>query len=87
MLNVGNSFGMFPKLAMNRGVHCCLRETESCSDPVHILGECSWIALQQNAVQDTLAALFVHSQSCKMKSTVEHGNEFGFNLFLFIGLF
>ena len=35
------------------------------------MGECSSVALEQNPVQDTSAALLFHSQSCGMKSAVE----------------
>ena len=41
------------------------------SNTVHIEGACTSVALEQNRVQDTLAALLVHSQSCRMKSRVE----------------
>ena len=71
MLNAGNGCGMIPKLSVNRGVHYSLRKNETSSDSSHIVGECSWIALEQNAVQDTLAALLVHSHSSRIKSTVD----------------
>ena len=35
------------------------------------MGECSSVVLEQNSEQDTLAALLVHSQSCRMKSTAD----------------
>ena len=54
-----------------RSRQCSLLENEPSSDSVQIVGECSSVALEQNPVQDTLAALPVHSQSCTMKSTVE----------------
>ena len=72
---------MFPNLLVNR----FLWENEPGFNSVHIVGVCSSVALELNSVQDTLAALLVHSQSCKTKSTVVHGNEFGLNLFLIVG--
>jgi len=44
---------------------------EKTSDSVHIVGECSSVVSEQNSVQDTLAALLVHSQFCRMKSTAD----------------
>ncbi len=37
----------------------------------HIVGVCGFVAFEQNPVQGTLAALLVHSQSCRIKSTDE----------------
>ena len=56
---------------VNHQVHCSLWENEPGSNSVHNVGVCSSAALEQNPVQDTLAASLVHSQSCRMKSTVE----------------
>ena len=61
MLSAGNGSGMIPKLSVNRGLHCSLRENEPSFDSAHIVGECSSVALEQNRVQDTLSALLVHS--------------------------
>ena len=52
---------------MNSEVHYSVCENEPLSDSVHNVGECTSVALEQNPVQGTLAAL----QSCRMKSTVE----------------
>ena len=71
MLSAGNGSGMIPRLSVIRGVHCSLRKNETSSDSGLIVGECSSIALEPNAVQDTLAALLVHSQFCRMKSTAD----------------
>ncbi len=38
---------------------------------MNLVGECSSVAFEQNPVQGTLAALLVHSQSCRMKSTID----------------
>ena len=61
MLSAGNGSGMIPRLSVIRGVHCSLRKNETSSDSGLIVGECSSIALEPNAVQDTLAALLVDS--------------------------
>ena len=63
MLSAGNGSGMIPKLSVNRGLHCSLRENEPSFDSAHIVGECSSVALEQNRVQDALASLHVHSLS------------------------
>ena len=62
---------MIPKLSMIRAVHCSLLKKDPTSDSVHIMEECSSGPSEENPVQDTLAALLAHSQSCRMKSTVE----------------
>ena len=54
---------------MNRAVHCSLLEKDTSSDSVHIMAECSSGALEENPVQDNLAALIC--QSFRMKSTVD----------------
>ena len=41
------------------------------SDSVHIVGESSSVAFEQNPMEDTLAALLVHNQHCRMKWTVD----------------
>ena len=58
---------MISNFLLNREVQFSVRENEPGSNSV------AWssVALEQNRVQDTLAALLVHSQSCRMKSTVE----------------
>ena len=59
VLSAGNGSGMTPKLSVNRP----LRENEaSFDDSAHIMGECSLVALEQNRVQNTLAA-FALSQA------------------------
>ena len=68
VLSAGNGSGMIPKLAVNRGVHCSLQEIESSSD---FVGKCRSIALEQNLVRDTLAALHVHSRTWRIKSTLD----------------
>ena len=67
MLSAGNGSGMIPKLSVNRGVHCSLREIEPSSD---FVGICSSVALEQNLVRDTLAALHVQSRTWRIKSTL-----------------
>ena len=74
LLIAQNASVTIPKLSVNREVHCCLWENEPSSDSIHIVEEYNWVVLEQNPVQDTLAALLVHSQSCTMKSTVD-GNK------------
>jgi len=66
-----NASVMMSMLSVNRGVHCTLWEEKPTSDSVHIVGECSSVVSEQNSVQDTLAALLVHSQFCRMKSTAD----------------
>ena len=61
---------MIPKFSVNLDVHFSLGENEPRLE-VLIVGECSSVAFEQNPVQDTLAAFLVHSQSCRLKSTVE----------------
>ena len=56
---------------MNSEVQLTLWENEPGSNSVHILGARSSVALEENPVQETLAALLVHSQSCRMKSLVK----------------
>ena len=62
---------MIPKLSVIRAVHCSLWENEPGSNSVHIVVVCSSVALEENLVNGTLAALLAHSQSCRMKSIVE----------------
>ena len=61
---------MIAKFSVNRDVHFSLGENEPGLE-VHIVGECSSVAFEQNPMQGTLAALLVHSQSCRMKSTID----------------
>ena len=70
-LNARNASFRIPKLSVNSEVHCSVWENKPPLDSVHNVGECTSVALEQNPVQDTLAALLAHSQSCRMKSTVE----------------
>ncbi|WP_293682109.1 hypothetical protein, partial [Thiolapillus sp.] len=62
-----NASVMMSMLSVNR----TLWEEKPTSDSVHIVGECSSVVSEQNSVQDTLAALLVHSQFCRMKSTAD----------------
>ena len=62
---------MIPNLLVNRQVQFSLRENQPGWNSLHIRVARSSVALEQNSVQDTLAALLVHSQSCRMKSKVE----------------
>ena len=54
-----------PKLSVNRQVNSSLWESESSSDSVDIVGEYSWVVLEQNPVQYTLPASLVHRQSSR----------------------
>ena len=76
-----NTSVMIPNLSVNREVQFSLRENQPGSNSVHIVGKCSSDALEQNPVQDTLAALLVHSQSCRMTRWVKY-NWIWFGLFL-----
>ena len=60
-----------PEVLVNRDVHCPWWENKPSLNSVHIVGECSSVAFEQNPVQDTLAALFVQSHACRMKSTFD----------------
>ena len=71
VLSAGNGSGMIPKLSVNRGVHCSLRGKEPSSDSCHIVGKCRSVSLEQKRVQDNLAALLLHSQSLRMRTTLE----------------
>jgi len=55
---------MIPKFSVNRVVYCSLWKNKPSSHWLHIGGECSSVAFEENPVQNTLAALHVHSQSC-----------------------
>ena len=55
---------------MNREVQFSLRKNQPGSNSVHIVGACNSVALEENPVQDTLAALIVHRQSCTMERRV-----------------
>ena len=48
---------------MNLKVKFSLQENQPGSNSVHIVGACSSVVLEQNPVQDSLAALLLHSQS------------------------
>ena len=52
---------MIPKLSVKREVHCYLWENEPSSNSVDIVREYSSVGSEENPVQDTLAALLVHS--------------------------
>ena len=71
LLSARNASVTIPKLSVNQEVHCSLWENEPGSNSVHIVVVCSSVALEENLVNGTLAALLAHSQSCRMKSTVE----------------
>ena len=71
LLSARNASVRIPKLSVNSEVHCSVCENKPLSDSVHNVGECTSVALEQNPVQDTLAALLAHSQSCRMKSLVK----------------
>ena len=71
LLSARNTSVMIPNLSVNCEVQFSVRENQPGSNFVHIMVACSSVALEQNRVQDTLSALLVHSQSCRMKSTVE----------------
>ena len=62
----GNASVIIPNFSVNRHVHCSLWKNKASSDSVHILGECSSITFGQYPVQNTLVALHVHRQSCRM---------------------
>ena len=81
MPSARNTSVMIPNLSVIREVQFSLRENQPGSNSVHIVGKCSSDALEQNPVQDTLAALLVHSQSCRMKRWVKY-NWIWFGLFL-----
>ena len=71
MPSARNTSVMIPNLSVIREVQFSLRENQPGSNSVHIVGECSSDALEQNPVQDNLGALLVHSQSCRMKRRVK----------------
>ena len=48
---------------MNLKVKFSLQENQPGSNSVHVVGACSSVVLEQNPVQDSLAALLLHSQS------------------------
>ena len=60
MLSAENVFSMIPKMFVQSGLHCSLRENKRGLDSARSIGECSSVGLEQNRVQDTLAALHVH---------------------------
>ena len=56
MSSAQNTSVMIPNLSVNREVQFSLRKNQPGSNSVHIVGACSSVALEQNPVQDTLAA-------------------------------
>ena len=70
MSSARNTSVMIPNLSVNREVQFSLRKNLAGSNSVHIMGACSSVALEQNPVQDILAALIVHRQSCRMERRV-----------------
>ena len=62
---------MIPNLLVNREVQFSLRGNQPGLNSVHIVGECSSDALEENPVQYSLGALIVHSQSCRMKMRIK----------------
>ena len=61
---------------MNLKVKFSLQENQPGSNSVHIVGalDClglGSVVLEQNPVQDSLAALLLHSQSCRIKMRVK----------------
>ena len=66
MSSAQNTSVMIPNLSVNREVQFSLRKNLAGSNSVHIMGACSSVALEQNPVQDILAALIVHSESSTM---------------------
>ena len=66
MSSAQNTSVMIPNLSVNREVQFSYQKNQPGSNSVHITGECSSVALEENPVQDTLAALIVHSQSSTM---------------------
>ena len=71
VLSAGNGSGIITMMSVNRGLHCSLRENEPTFDSAHIVAKCSSVASVQNQVQDSLAALHVHSQSWRTQSTFD----------------
>ena len=61
LLSPRNPSVMIPKLSVKREVHCYLWENEPSSNSVDIVREYSSVGSEENPVQDTLAALLVHS--------------------------
>ena len=70
MSSAQNTSVMIPNLSVNREVQFSLRKNQPGSNSVHIMGACSSVALEENPVQDTLAALIVHSQTSTMERRV-----------------
>ena len=60
VLSAENVFSMIPKMFVQSGLHCSLRENKRSLGSAHIVGECNTVGFEPNRVQDTLAALHVH---------------------------
>ena len=71
LLSARNTSVMIPNLSVNCEVQFSVLENQPAPNSVHIMVVCSSVALEKKRVQDTLSALPVHRQSCRMKSTVE----------------